>query len=989
MAPPKKTAAQNHKIEEELPEIKRLIVKQHVIGQDNNSENIKRAFDNTKRRETFFFDTAKIIEFAQEKNQYIDASNWDPKKKLPDGVPTEMTPEIMSESFHMLIEENDLTSRKFMKEILEAREKGKDMPTDPRKAHGKDQKKKDPKKPAGADEPMDYQVDEQEYDKEYDFQYILYDYPDTLEECQACQDIQDFNFAVAKIYCKETESKLTDEDIPHYTAIEDMNNYEQDLRKRFEDFMQADDPEGEKSQDLDDEELVKSQNQKSINYIERLKNFKRGVNPGSPVRTWNHFDMAYNVNEAHQDNEIPWEYNFREHAIEQISIFSNDLGIFKNWLNSVKKVPLIRPVHFMIEDIDHNQGLIDQIPQEEMIKVPSSINLKKGQDKSHQQVGKPAPTLKTPLLAAPSTVKKGKGVSSKQEQPFFDADCSKLSQAKLDEGSKDGKFKLGKNGSKVLKKPFETYSVQLSTLNIESCGPGAIQEALGDEIEVSKTGELKSKLTPECNNPDLYQKFQSSVFDHFHGDVLGQHYEKIFETPIDKTKDHFHSHSDLISEHNVIHKRSLNQKYNNGDCLYKREQMLINNQNQIGLNRYMMGDGKKPEDLTTEQLMEQTNKFSMVDMDLTEFTRKNHILNLENMFNETVGLIKWDFSERIYAEKLDDISLRNLLINTMCNDPEICYDYNKTDDVQYLGFYFKNPPGLVLHKKWENDWNILPNFEQWLNNFKGDNAMLNSSQIDLSSEDVGEIFEKRKLMYPIDGSIIDVRKYYVKDQLISRVLIKKDSWTFGIKDPLNRLVIAPEEAEIPEDGTGNDLKANDGDVPKTPRENLESGDKINLTDTNLDVKSDEHDFSKKSPDMTLNVGQEGNIQMSEQISVDLTQVNTNCCEMWVSIEEGNRLFFEMGYDVVDPEDIHLEKTIIGKNHDPAKVHKDMRLSSTYERLDGLNVKIQSNGDIFQIRVFLIIFKIKNRKEFQSQLFLKQLILWVLPMSSKSKLKNPG
>jgi hypothetical protein len=45
------------------------------------------------------------------------------------------------------------------------------------------------------------------------------------------------------------------------------------------------------------------------------------------------------------------------------------------------------------------------------------------------------------------------------------------------------------------------------------------------------------------------------------------------------------------------------------------------------------------------------------------------------------------------------------------------YEYDKIDDVLYVGFYFKNPPGLVLHKTWENEKNIIPNFQNWMEDY--------------------------------------------------------------------------------------------------------------------------------------------------------------------------------------------------------------------------------------------------------------------------------
>lgn len=204
------------------------------------------------------------------------------------------------------------------------------------------------------------------------------------------------------------------------------------------------------------------------------------------------------------------------------------------------------------------------------------------------------------------------------------------------------------------------------------------------------------------------------------------------------------------------------------------------------MNRYGMGDGKPLKELTNEQKMEQTIKNSVVDMDLREYKRKNDILNIEHMFVQEVGLVDWNFSNRIYSEKFDEITLRNYLIDILQKEPEMISRYNKTDDTLYVGFYFKNPPGLVLHKRWDNELNVIPNFQTWIEDFQHNDELLKRDYIDLNTDDVGEIYEKRKMLYPEDGSIIDVKKYYIRDQLRSRVLVKKGNWCIGIKEPLKK-----------------------------------------------------------------------------------------------------------------------------------------------------------------------------------------------------------
>ena len=48
------------------------------------------------------------------------------------------------------------------------------------------------------------------------------------------------------------------------------------------------------------------------------------------------------------------------------------------------------------------------------------------------------------------------------------------------------------------------YNIQLSSLSIKAMSEGAILEALGDDIESMKTGELKSKVKSPYKDEQEY-----------------------------------------------------------------------------------------------------------------------------------------------------------------------------------------------------------------------------------------------------------------------------------------------------------------------------------------------------------------------------------------------------------------------------------------------------------------------------------------------------
>ena len=268
--PPKKPdpKGQTAKVEDELPNIHRIIIKLQTFCMDSTDNNLKQYIDASKARDTILIDQAKIIAYAEEKNMYVDITNWDPKKKQPEGVPTELTPEILSSALHMMIEEYDLVSRKHKKEVMTAQAEEKEVPVHPLKPVGKDAKgAKDKKKQE--DGPDLYEFNEKDYDHEYDSMYILYDFPSNEYEWNLVEDLT--NFGICKLYLKDSQSRLTDEDFEMINAQEDVEKFEENLRKRLDDFM--DKPaEDENGLNLErQEENLKSLSKAGYDFVEKIQ----------------------------------------------------------------------------------------------------------------------------------------------------------------------------------------------------------------------------------------------------------------------------------------------------------------------------------------------------------------------------------------------------------------------------------------------------------------------------------------------------------------------------------------------------------------------------------------------------------------------------------------------------------------------------------------------------------------------------------------------
>ena len=498
-------------------------------------------------------------------------------------------------------------------------------------------KPKDPKK-GGGDEPADASHEEQEYPKEYDYLYILYDFPETQADWALIQDLNNMNFAVSKLYLKEMQSRITDEDIEWHNAIDDVGKFEDDLRKRLNEFFNSKEENGEDGDAELDTEGLSSLTKASQIFIEKLKDFKKNSKKSSQARNWNWYEIAFNENDS-SDTETPWEFLFRDQFYQMTATFSNDFAKFKSWLGTVKRMPLTAPVQLIIETPEIARSELQGTPEEPLEsptkggRKPAPKGLKVPEPIKKPLPGKLPVKSKTDLLPPPESPMPDPVPAEEKKRPQIPA--------------------------KTSKKPFEVYNMQLSSVNIKACCEGAILEALGDDIEALKTGELNSKLPVPFKDSDQYMNYLDDVMNHFTGNVLGNYHEKIFSNRVNDPQPE-EKYDTIINEANTIEGRTMGERFNNGDSLYDRQSMLISGLNLIGLNRHMMGNSKHALEQTSQQKMEQTSKCSVVDMDLREYNRKNHILNVEKMFTEQVGLVEWNFSDRIYAEKFDDASLRNI-----------------------------------------------------------------------------------------------------------------------------------------------------------------------------------------------------------------------------------------------------------------------------------------------------------------------------------------
>lgn len=170
------------------------------------------------------------------------------------------------------------------------------------------------------------------------------------------------------------------------------------------------------------------------------------------------------------------------------------------------------------------------------------------------------------------------------------------------------------------------------------------------------------------------------------------------------------------------------------------------------------------------------------------------IVKFEDYMRELESERVWSFSDRIYQERHSKNTLSQTLYKALLFDPNFIAKYNDRDDNLYLIVYFKNPPGRVFRKKWTAEWRVLPNLENWILNFKSNEINLkNEIFYDLDYELIGNIFERKKFLFPNDNGVILCSKYKINDELAIRYKVIKEDMVFGIK---SSLVLGPNFSDL-------------------------------------------------------------------------------------------------------------------------------------------------------------------------------------------------
>ena len=558
------------------------------------------------------------------------------------------------------------------------------------------------------------------------------------------------------------------------SQIKDAAKFEEDYRKRIQRYIEGQFKQEGSSEDQSDE-----------TYEERIEEFTKRIEdmvracptPESGIGTWSVYTIKFDWEAVtEKDLEIKWEFYFREQLLKFAVELSNKQKEYLEWLMGLD----------LVQVVDKDPEIIEKMRRE---KEEELARLEQERlEREREEAEKLAKKKKPPKAKK----KKGKGkkgeedtekTEGKEEQPQEGADGQKQDG---DDGSK----------SKVKELPpqsytqFEVLDTQISTLGASQITPGVFLEGYIDELNVREFGELFSQESRRDSSDPYETKNQinsylEAVFDTLTSDKMVDQNEAIFkQEDIDKNTSTLKSSAYNIYEDLDVLSTTLGDcVLNNQDKLLPREKLIFENIKFDEIER-LCSMTQGPEALV-QQSLESTELNSKIQWDLEEFTRKGYLIKFEEIFTGAEPLKQWDFSDRIYMEKLTEFTLKQQLLTLFGSDPDFVTHYEEKLGLLYLGIYKKMPPGLKYYKKWRNPARLVPSFKTWDRLYREREKEADAEDlrfINLSEDDYGEIGENRSLFFPNDGAVIDVRVLKACHKTKARISIKKDRMCFGIKD---------------------------------------------------------------------------------------------------------------------------------------------------------------------------------------------------------------
>lgn len=702
----------------------------------------------------------EILNWAKEKGLYADQNAITEKMRKDKNfaeMTTEVTPELLANSLHGLVNETVANGRKLKKEIADLVAAGKDPSGLVAKQQGGASEAKSSKAPPGKagakgakgvakdeDQPQ-AEFAEREFEKALDFIYFIENYPSTQEEAKELNKTGFAFTCTLVINPKEMEPAFDSESL--IEAQQNPENFEEDMRRRLEAFMNENTEQNEATRPVGVAPL-KPEDQEQIGTIEQqiqlYKEIQKNASPNSLIR-------------QHVFLEVDWEYRLgpeeevashlrelTEKVFEMICSLSVDFEIFfKKWLPSKKKVPLNRPPP---------PGPSLPKETEEIQKPPKS------QSDQRRPGSKEVPNKKG--QAPPAKGKKGvlPAEQKKKEEPEEQKTVAPVPvEAKKEEPIRQ-----------------DIYDLQLSSIELEHLGAGAILEAMLDQLVSDKEGVLGLRGERPKDISTWFEREFDSVFEREEKKET-EHWSlsemEGMSTPTQK----------IIEENDSISVRSLNECFSTGEPTTAREKALFAELRYVpGLDRLMMP--KEPEKEEKMRKAEKSQILSFCSVPVLVWEHQGHLAVFEKMIERETLPQKWNFDRRIYVEKHTKNTLVQALFEALLQDQLLITKYNDLEDALHVVAYFKKPQGSMLYNGWRNPFQVIPNFELWLQHFKSNTENLQREVFfDMEYDSVGVIQEKTQLLYPADDSVWLASLLEIGGKKLARFRVLKEGFTLGLR----------------------------------------------------------------------------------------------------------------------------------------------------------------------------------------------------------------
>ena len=143
---------------------------------------------------------------------------------------------------------------------------------------------------------------------------------------------------------------------------------------------------------------------------------------------------------------------------------------------------------------------------------------------------------------------------------------------------------------------------------------------------------------------------------------------------------------------------------------------------------------------------------------------------MQTMIKKTLPKIKWDFGDRQNIERFSAERINAIINEELLKDPEIITGFLESEGIKLLILTRTNPPGRVLYHNNFMNWKVIPDFQNWVDNFCEDKEMLEKDNFyDYDCSACGNLAIKSKSMMPTDNTIIKDEIYTIgnkRDNLI-------------------------------------------------------------------------------------------------------------------------------------------------------------------------------------------------------------------------------